>query len=183
MMKPAKLEAAPVSVRMPMMTPTMLQATPTGSACLRAVSEAHLHEVQTLAATADEARRRHQDGDDHEQRMHAPLEHRRASQSQADPENIAKSGAGNACGKRRAQDQHGRQRQTDHSREHRREAVEQHADENRQRQDQVPLLANRLAADWGIPLSESRSGPCARPPGEPSRTPSGSRGWPARPLP
>ena len=33
-MKPAKLEAAPVSVSTPMMTPTTAQATPTPSACL-----------------------------------------------------------------------------------------------------------------------------------------------------
>ncbi len=33
-MNPAKLDAAPVSVRMPMITPTTAHATPTPSACL-----------------------------------------------------------------------------------------------------------------------------------------------------
>jgi hypothetical protein len=49
-MKPAKEDAAPVSVRTPMMTPTMAQATPTGSACCAPSTRLMLQQVQRLHA-------------------------------------------------------------------------------------------------------------------------------------
>ena len=155
-MKPAKLEAAPVSVSTPMITPTTAQAMPTPSACLAPsmrlarsdCSVARPPRTQKQAATSTAISSQH--------RLDAPLQERRRGQADRDPEHVAKGGGRELRRQRRAEDEDGRQREADHAGEHRREAVEEHVDERGERQHQVPVRVERRATDSGTGPSAGR---------------------------
>ena len=149
-MKPAKLDAAPVSVSTPMMTPTMAQATPTGSACCAPSTRLLRISVQRLAAALDDEVGDHAAppacttiGHDAVLEEAGGAETQRRSRTRS-----GRPSSRNARGDADAEDQDGGERQADHAGEHRREAVEQHAHQHRQRQQQVP--ASRLIACQGF---------------------------------
>ena len=139
-MKPAKLDAAPVSVSTPMITPTTAHAMPTPSACLAPSIRLARSERSVGAAAADDEAGRDEHGD---QRSTGSMPHLKELDDAPMPiaiqNTIAERRRRNAGRECRAEHQDGGQGEADHAGEHRREAVEQHVDQRCQRQHQMPV--------------------------------------------
>ncbi|MGY4256559.1 hypothetical protein ACVI1L_003627 [Bradyrhizobium sp. USDA 4516] len=124
----------------------MAQAMPTVSADL-ALSASESRQAFRVGAAAAGDRRDHDEaGDDAGDRndLDAVARHRGNHQREADPEDVAHDGVGEAERDAGAEDQRDRERKSHAAGIERREALEQHVDQRRERQHQVPARHQRF---------------------------------------
>ena len=148
-----KMVPTPVCVIMPMMVPTMAQAMPTVSADL-ALSASESRQAasvarppRVIAAIAISPATTHDDRHDLEPGARDRGHHQR----KPDPEDVAQHRVGEAERDAGAEDQRNRQRKAHAAGIERRKAFEQHVDQGRQRQHQIPA---RTSAFQALGISE-----------------------------
>jgi hypothetical protein len=130
----------PVCVIMPMMVPTMAQAMPTGQRRFGALGKRVAAGGERRAAAAGNCRNQDQADDDarHRPDFESAARHRGDHQYEPDPGDVAQHDAGETERDAGAEDQGDRLRKAHTAGVKRREALDQHVNQRRQRQHQVP---------------------------------------------